>query len=371
MTSPSSRAKTAAAGLALGLTAGFVLGSIIFATPFLFWAYHIHRAGSVMEQGLAWPETRYADSLPSWTDAQDPAKALVHLARAQHWRARHFHGYRLEARIYMALGQWLEAETAIAQARQRAPRNPLVHFDGVLIYEQMMRALEADAGVPVWPQTVAVPDGPVVSLPDTVCIGAAEATACNFIYDDQVTLPVADLAASGLTWPAPFLGARGAQPLEFAVDLPAQTTGLSFLMAAHPDVPAAAPISLSIQVRTGTGPEFTTVSEHVLPSGHSGWVPGQVSLAAWTGETLHVRMQADVEGGYAGWGQLSITDEDTSELLARTPLIRWQEALLAGNFRSSDMMALAAEAENRGDTGRSEAWQRRASFLEAQESPGG
>ena len=363
-------ARKFAAGLALALTLAALGAGAFFGTPFLFWAWHIHRAGAFMEQGLVWPDPHYSDSLPTSVNALALGHALDQLDRAQGWRPRHFHAYRLRARIFMALKRWIEAEQAIARARQRAPLNPLVQFDGVLIYEQMMAVLAQDAAPLLWPRIKAHPDSLTAPAFNAICEHPVDLTACDYLYDD-ITLPVAGLATDALTWTAPFLGIRGPQPVEIALTLPFDAQALSYIAAVLPEnagpLPEQAPLTL--QLRAEGEADFTTLSQRHFTAGDSqkGWMPGFASLAPWAGHRVHLRFQASSPAHHMGWGQLALAQEaDAGAIMARIPQVRWQEALLAGNFRSSDMTALAAEAQNRGQTARSQAWARRAAFLQAE-----
>lgn len=368
-TAAATPARKFAVGLALALTLAALGAVAFFGTPFLFWAWHIHRAGSFMEQGLVWPDPHYSDSLPTPINALALGRALDQLDRAQDWRPRHFHAYRVRARIFMALGQWIEAEQAIARARQRAPLNPLVQFDGVLIYERMMAVLARDAAPLLWPRIAASPDSLTAPAFNAICQHPVDLTACDYLYAD-ITLPVAGLATDALTWTAPFLGIRGSQSVEIALTLPFDVEALSYIAAVLPEnagpLPEQAPLTL--QIRAEGAADFATISQRHFTAGDSqkGWMPGFASLAPWAGQRVHLRFQASSRAHHMGWGQLALAQAETGAIMARIPQVRWQEALLAGNFRSSDMMALAAEAQNRGQEERSQAWARRAAFLQAE-----
>lgn len=354
------------AGAALGLTVLGLLAGVVFGAPHLFWAYRIQKAGALMEQGMVWPDPRYSDSLPQTVNALALSNSLVHLDRAQRWRPQHFHGYRQQARVHMALGEWLAAERYITQARHRADANPLVQFDATLVYEGMMAELEADPSLqPLWDFVWDAPERLIEPDLSAVCLFPLDATACGILIED-LTLPV-DGMPSTLTWEAAFLGLRRGQVMELMLDLPSAPRALAFLLAVHPDGPSlpSAGAGLSLKVRTGPEAEWRTVHQHAFApaDGASVWVPATVDLSPWAGQAVTLRLEAEAER-LMGWGQLTLADPAAAAMLAQVPTVRWRETLLAGDHTSRDLMALATEADNRGHTERGAAWLRRAEFVE-------
>ncbi len=368
VTDTPSLSKKLLAGTALTLTVLSLLGGIAMGTPFLFWAYHIHQAGAHMEQGLVWPEPRYSDALPSAVNAQALSQALAHLRQAARWRPEHFHSYRLQAQVHTALGQWREAETNIAHARLYAMGNPLVHLDAVVIYEQIMTQLTTGSHTALWPSLITTPGALTAPALDAICTVPVNLATCDFLYA-PVALPLHGLPPD-LVWEAPYLGLRGDRTLTFNLAVPTAPSALSFLLGLHPDNPdrVAGTATLTISVRSPDEPVLQTVHEFTFAADHSngGWIPGAVELTPWAGTTVEVQLAVDAPDQHVGWGQLTLGEPETAMLHALTPDIRWQDALRAGEFRSSDMETLIREAENRGIENVSAAWRQRADFLQSQ-----
>ncbi len=356
-------AKKLAAVVALILTGTGLTAGLLWGFPFLVWAYHVHQAGTYMERGMTWPEERHSDSLPQARDITALETALTFLDKAQVARPQHFHAFRLEGQIFMALGQWLQAEPAIAAAVARAPGNPLVHFDHVVVYEQMMHALAADAGRQLWPQVRAQPRLLVHPAYREVCTDPPEPARCRYLYT-RLALPVA-----GARWEAPFLGFRGSRDLEVVLPLPPEAETLAYLLAVWPQPGEELTGSLfaQLQIRGEEDTDFTTLSRHDLSAAdrQGVWLPGVVSLAPWTGQTVTFRWETRSQDHIVGWGQMTLATAEIGAMTARTPRLRWERALWAGGFDSSDTRALTAEAENLGHAEQHAAWRRRSELLES------
>ena len=356
-------AKKLAAIVALTLTGTGLIAGLLWGFPFLVWAYNVHQAGTHMERGMAWPEERHSDSLPQALDITALETALTFLDKAQAARPQHFHAFRLEGQIFMALDAWLQVEPAIAAAIARAPGNPLVHFDHVIVYEQMMQALAADAGHQLWPQVRAQPGLLVHPAYSEVCTDPQEPALCPYLYT-RLSLPVA-----GALWEAPFLGFKGSQDMEAILALPPDAEALAYLLAVwpQPGEELTGSLSAQLQIRGEGDKDFTTLSSHDLSAAdHQGvWLPGVVSLAPWTGQTVTFRWETRSPGHIIGWGQMTLATAEISGMTARTPRLRWGQALWAGGFDSRDTRALAAEAENIGQAEQHAAWLRRSELLES------
>jgi tetratricopeptide (TPR) repeat protein len=117
---------------------------LALASPTLLWAYHLTRAGALLEAGLAWPTPRLADSLPGTGDAAALLAAREHLAAAERWRPEHPHAYRLAGHVALAQGDWRGAVEMLEAAVARAPRNPLLGWELGLAYERLWRAEPGD-----------------------------------------------------------------------------------------------------------------------------------------------------------------------------------------------------------------------------------
>ena len=358
-------------GLALVTTIGLLAAGVVLGVPLAFWTWHIHQAGVQMEAAVTWPEPHYSDALPSLQNPTllDPVRR--HLDEARRWRPNHFHAHRVEAVTHMAQGNWLAAEHAIDHAVAGAERNPLVQFDRVLIHEQMMDHLVAHPGQGVW-QSVQDQQGRLLRpAADRVCAYLDRSTDCDAV-NQTVPLPVYGLDPV-LVREGRLLAVLSAEPIEIEVSVPSAEPWLVFLAGVHPESPPPPPagVRLTIAVQGEGQADWTQVSEVVLPpeSQTTGWMPAQADLGRWAGSVVKLRLGAAPFGPAVGWADLSFQSAQSASFAMRTPEQRWQQSLLAGGFRSSDLQALAQEAENRGEEDRSTAWQRRADAVAAHEPP--
>lgn len=356
-------AKKMAGSAALILTVAGLAASLFWGIPFLMWAYYVQQAGAYMERGMAWPDERHSDSLPQTLDSGALETAFAYLERAQAVRPRHFHAFRMEGNVFLALGSWLQAEPAFAASVARAPGNPLVRFDQVILYEQMMLELGKDAGHQLWSQVKAQPS--LLSHPafSEVCVDPTGRWACSYIYI-QVSLPLADLP-----WEAPMLGIKGTQHVDVALKLPSDAEALAYLLAVwpQPGQDLDGPHIAHLQIKGENDAEFTTLDNLDLsdPAMQGKWLPRVVSLAPWIGQTVTLRLEASSQDHFIGWGQLTMAKSDIAGMTSRTPRLRWEMALRAGGFESSDTLALATEAQNVGNEEQHAAWQQRSALLES------
>lgn len=358
-------------GLALVATVGLLAAGVALGVPLAFWTWHIHQAGVLMDESVTWPEPHYSDALPQLQNPPLLTTVRGHLKQARRWRPNHFHAHRMEAVTHMAQGNWLDAEVAIEAAVADAVRNPLVQFDRVLIHEQMMDHLAAHPGQGVW-QAVQDQQGTLLRpAADRVCAYLDRSTDCDAV-NQTVPLPVNGLDPV-LVREGRLLAVLSAEPIEIEVSVPQAAPWLVFLAGVHPESspPPPAGVRLTIAVQGEGQADWVQVSEVVLPpdSQATGWIPTQADLGRWAGTVVRLRLGAAPFGPAVGWADLSFQSAASAAFAMRTPEQRWQQSLLAGGFRSSDLQALAQEAENRGQTDRSAAWQRRADVVAAHEPP--
>ncbi len=357
-------AKKLAAIAALVLTGTGLMAGSLWGFPFLVWGYQVHQAGTYMERGMTWPEERHSDSLPQVRNVAALETALAFLDKAQAIRPQHFHAFRMEGQIFMALGEWLQAEPAITAAIARASGNPLVHFDQVIVYEQMMQALAADAGRQLWPQVRARPGLLVHPTYGEVCSDPPNPIHCNYLYT-RIALPV-----DGLPWEAPFLGFKGRRTMETVMALPPDAEVLAYLLAVWPQPGEilTGPLSARLLIRGAEGQDFTILDSHDLSDADMQgiWLPKVVSLIPWAGQTVTFRWETLSQDHFVGWGQMTLATAEIGGMSARTPQLRWEQALWAGGFDSGDTRSLTAEAENIGYVEQHAAWMRRSELLESQ-----
>jgi tetratricopeptide (TPR) repeat protein len=129
----------------LPLRAGWLLGGIAallclgtLFLPELMWAYHVERAGRLIDQGMRWPDQPMSDSIPVVRAPEALRRADAQLRDALVWRPDNAYAYRRRGQIAMAEGRWQEAVALLETARQHAPENDLIIWEQALVREQQL-----------------------------------------------------------------------------------------------------------------------------------------------------------------------------------------------------------------------------------------
>lgn len=317
--------------------------------PLLLWAYNVEQAGALIEQGMAWPEPRLAESLPSSRDQHKLERAAEYLSIAIRWRPEHAHAYRLLGRVHVARGEWAAAATALEQARMRAPRNPLLAWEAGLIYERMQQLInEAPFDSLLEALSTARLDAPTIAIETPFC-RHGEPQSCYFgttlFYQPYAAFPDGPMVRSQVV----FLHAPA--EIEQRLAIPADRTGLRFVVGLDPSARSLGTdgATFRIWVSTEKGPK-TLVYEHTIDRATAleGWVPGWADLSDWSGQTITLTFGIDAgrsgnsAGDWYGWGNIGLTTLETAQYSSLLPRLRMLEAWRAAGL-SSEQIKIRSE----------------------------
>lgn len=354
--------------VAAGLFAGTRLA------PTIWWAYNVEKAGAFMDQGMAWPEPRLSDSLPTVTDNAALDGALGHLAAARRWRPTHFHAYRLAGQIYLARQDWLNAADSLRIAQALAPKHALVGWEVGLAFEQMLAVVDGAPNTPIRDELLAgqvtVP-GFGVSTPYCNDSGIAScyvaATKFEQIY-----------AGHPGTWSVglPVLFQHPPAQVEQRFVIAPEQSALRFVMGLDPGVRDAGSDGATFRIwvtspnGAGSG-EIELVYESTVSarSARSGWVTGWADLSAWAGQEVILRLSTDsgpagdTTADWVGWGDLAFTTSQAARYAAAAPLAGLQSAWTQAGFDQTWLNLRLGEAERAEGPERVATWALRAARM--------
>lgn len=361
----------------LGLRHGLLLAALalagllaVVALPRLLWAYHIQRAGALIEQGMVWPEPRQSDSLPLVRDVGLLAEASAELEAARRWRADDSYNYRLAGRVALARGDWVQAAAAFEQARLRAPRDPLPAWEAGLAYEQLQRTVEHAPYRPIQERVAA---GILLAQPLLVRSLFCTDRGAESCYFGRVTYtqPFADdpdgrlveLAALFLHPPA---------RLVQTVAVPTDTTALQFALGLDPAARPWKSDGATFRVRVEPPGEAEQLRyERFVPPDEArrGWVFGWADLSPWAGRTITVTLESDPGPGgdntddWYAWGDIGFTSDAVARAVDLDPRNNMRAAWRAAGLTPRALLARAEEAAVQGNITGATRWRRRADLL--------
>lgn len=361
----------------LDLRRGLVLAALALALllaaavlPRLLWAFHIQRAGALIEQGLVWPEPRQTDSLPLTRDAGLLAEASAELEAARRWRPDDSYGYRLAGRVALARGDWALAVAALEQARLRAPRDPLPAWEAGLAYEQLQRTVEH---APFRPLQERMAAGILLAQPRLVRSLFCTDRGSESCYLGRVTYsqPFANDPDARLVQLAALFLHPPARLVQ-TVAVPTDTTALQFALGLDPAARAWKTDGATFRVRvepTG-GAEQLRYERFVAPDeARRGWVFGWADLSPWAGRTITVTLESDpgpsgdnTDDWYA-WGDVGFTSSAAARAVDLDPRNNMRAVWRAAGLTSRDLLARAEEAAVQGNIAGATRWRRRADLL--------
>jgi hypothetical protein len=301
--------------------------------PTLLWAYDIERAGRLMDVGLAWPTPRQADSLPQARDAQALDRALEYLDDATRRRPEHPHSYRLAGQIFAARADWERAAAMLAQARARAPQNPLYAWEAGLIYDQMRRVVEQ---APRASLMDALAGGHLIApgqLVKSLFCSDKGAASCYFgrgtYFQPYAAFP--NQAAVEL----PILFLHPPASVEQALFIPPAQPALSFVVGLDPVARTWRSDGATFRVWvTPPSGARQLVAELTLDRATAlrGWVPGWADLTPWAGQTVTLALEShpgpadDLNDDWYGWGNLALTSAPAARYATLLPEQRMIQA---------------------------------------------
>lgn len=354
----------------LVLVALVLAGLVVLLLPWLVWAYHIQRAGALIEQGLLWPTPRQSDSLPLTRDVGLLAEAVAELEAARRWRPDHSYSYRLAGQVALARGDWEQAAAAFEQARLRAPRDPLPAWEAGLAYEQLQRTIEH---APYRSIQDRLASGLLLAQPRLVRSLFCTDQGAETCYFGRVTYtqPFADdpngrlveLAALFLHPPA---------RLVQAVAVPTDTTALQFVLGLDPVMHDWQSDGATFRVRVEPPNEAEQLRyEHVVTPDQArrGWVFGWADLSPWAGRTITVTLESDpgprgdnTDDWYA-WGAVGFTAPAAARAVDLNPRNNMRAAWRAAGLTADQLQVRAEEAAIQGNNVAAARWHRRADLL--------
>lgn len=361
--------------LTLTLVAATILA--LFAGPMFLWVYHIERASRLMEAGLQWPEPRQVDSLPLLRNEHALMDAREHLVAAIRWRPEHSHAYRLLGQSFVAQGDWENAAEAFMQARERAPRHPLIAWEASLVYEHLGRIVAHAPRMALAAELAAGQlDAPARPVETPFCRDGVPQTC--YAGETMFTLPYAELAAvPAAELPVLLLHppARISHEMTIPPDRPALYFALGLDPAAHTWGSDGATFRVWVEPanggRTTTDASPELAYEYMLGPDMAvqGWVPDWADLSRWAGQT--VRLTLETDGGPAGdttadwygWGDIALTTVEAARAATLAPQARMRQAW---NDAGGDARQFVAEGDDdlrQRDFATAYAWYTRARLL--------
>lgn len=343
--------------LTLTLVAATILA--LFAGPMFLWVYHIERASRLMEAGLQWPEPRQVDSLPLLRNEHALMDAREHLVAAIRWRPEHSHAYRLLGQSFVAQGDWENAAEAFMQARERAPRHPLIAWEASLVYEHLGRIVAHAPRMALAAELAAGQlDAPARPVETPFCRDGVPQTC--YAGETMFTLPYAELAAvPAAELPVLLLHppARISHEMTIPPDRPALYFALGLDPAAHTWGSDGATFRVWVEPanggRTTTDASPELAYEYMLGPDMAvqGWVPDWADLSRWAGQT--VRLTLETDGGPAGdttadwygWGDIALTTVEAARAATLAPQARMRQAWNDAGGDARQFVARGEEAQ--------------------------
>ena len=356
---------------ALLILAGAVAGTRL--APTIWWAYNVEKAGAFMDQGLAWPDPRLSDSLPTVTDDTALNAALGHLSAAKRWRPTHYHAYRLVGQIYLAKGDWLRAAESYRIAQALDPKQPLLGWEAGLAYEQMLAAVDGSPNTPIRDQLLAgqitVPDYDV----STPFCNDSGRVSCYVAATDFVQ----PYAGHPGTWDRrlPVLFQHPPAQVEQRFVIPGDQPALRFVLGLDPGVHSAgsdgATFRIWVTPETPEDAPIQLVYEGTLDArtANQGWLGGWADLSPWAGQEVVLRLgtdsgpAGDATADWVGWGDLAFTTVEAARYAALTPLANMQSAWMEAGFNKDQFVWRTDEARRTQSPERVTVWALRANRM--------
>lgn len=347
-----------------------VIGLLWLAAPWLLWLYHIDRAGTLMKEGLSWPQPRYVDSIPAVVDDATIRQALDHLVSAQFYRPHHAHAYRMSGWIYLARGDLERAAAAFERARAINTAEPMIDWETGLVYEQMLATISQAPSTPLTHQlTQAILSAPNVSIATPFCKQGAPQTC--YAGMTTLTMPYAGISdSSPFTYDFFFL--HPPATARFDVSIPVGQEGLSFILGFDPQARAwgSDGAVCRIGVTTTVGTLQYVFEQSVTPEqAGTGWIPGWVDLSPWSDQKVTIIFEilpgtkGNTTADWFGWANVILTSPTAARYASYAPLARMRAAWLDGGFNQNVLLARRDEAIRYGRIEEAQRWDRRASLM--------
>lgn len=363
-----SRVMSRRLGLVFALCCG--LGLLLwFSAPTLSWAWHLNRAGVLLETGLSWPVPHLADSLPTVADPALLETATYHVQQAIAARPDHPHAYRLRGRIAVAQAEWLAAAADFEKAASLQPGNPLPAWEALLAYEQLAIPLDAAPTVQLTRVFAAgTLSAPTAPLQTPFC--QAENLATCYVGTTMVAMPYAHLPAATLNTRMLFVHPPAS--VSQTLRVPADTPALRFVVGLHPDARTwgSDGASFVVLLEDETG-QRQTIYERSLDrvALAAGWYAEAVDLTRWAGQRVTLTFattggaQRDTTADWVGFGALVFTTPEAAERFGLVPRTLMQRAWQMTGLPADEVRQRGDEARAQGREDEALRWYRRAEWL--------
>ncbi len=316
--------------LALGLGALILVGWLASAPA--LWAIDLERAGRLLDQGMAWPEPRRYDSLPSASDPAALDRAIALLEDAARRRPQHPHAYRLIGQALAAQRDWIAAAQAYERALALEPGNPLLRWEASLVYSRMAQAGREAASQPLGDQFAAGQLSAPATLVRSLFCSERGAESC-YLGRSAFSQPyAAEPRGPAVRMPVIFLHAPASLTISLAV--PAGLSGLRFVAGLDPVARQWRSDGARLRVWAAPpGGERTLVADLALDAAAArrGWAPGWADLTPWAGQTIALTLEThpgpagDSADDWYGWGNLALTTPAAAHASALLPHLRAAE----------------------------------------------
>lgn len=348
-----------------------VSGLSFWLSPLLLWAYNLERAGRLMDIGLAWPEPRSVDALPTARDDAALETALGHLAAAIRWRPDHPAALAQAGEVYAARQAWRQAAEAFESAQLWAPRNLQFALRTALMYEQLALSVEGAPRETILPDLAsAAADVPEQPINTPFCDGSG--TQSCYVGLTTVSLPFADLP-EGLPFAVDGLFLHPPARVSLPWSINAAQPVLGFVLGFDPRVRAGGSDGATFQLRIDTddGPSEVVYERTVdATTAAGGWVRGGVDLSSWVGQRVRLRFQTT--GGPAGntiadwavWGELTFTTMEAAAAAELRPTLRMAEEFRSAGLDPAGMLYRGNLADQAQRPEEAQRWRRRAAMLD-------
>ncbi len=347
-----------------------VIGLLWLAAPWLLWLYHIDRAGTLMKEGLSWPQPRYVDSIPAVVDDATIRQALDHLVSAQFYRPHHAHAYRMSGWIYLARGDLERAAAAFERARAINTAEPMIDWETGLVYEQMLVTISHAPSTSLSHRftqaNISAPDIPIAT---PFC----QLDAPQTCYAGMTTLTMPYAGTSDLSlFTYDFFFLHPPATASFNIHVPVGQEALSFVLGFDPQARGWGSDGAVVRIGiTAASETIRYVFEQSVTSEQAGtgWIPGWVDLSPWSDQKVTIIFEilpgtkGNTTADWFGWANVILTSPTAARYATYAPLARMRAAWLDGGFNQNVLLARRDEAIRYGRIDEAQRWDRRASLM--------
>lgn len=338
-----------------------------YLVPAVFATYYAQQAGILRERAIAWPQPRRSDSLPELRDQAAATAALDQLRAAILWQPDKADLYRRTAEIHAANSHWNAAADALGDAQRLEPNDPLAAWELALVterlLEQVRRAPREKIVADLLSATVEAPS----TFADTTYCEAGRPASCYVAFERYSQPFVAEPDGEPVQLDSLVMFPPSAVALER--EIYASQPVLTFAMGLDPNLWGGSSDGATFEVWiSAAGTPRQRVYQYDFPAADSvsGWIPGQVDLSAWAGQSVTLELRTT--GGAAGnttqdwlaWGDVSLTTAEAATINRVLVERRLRELWKAGRLDAGSFVARGDELLHSGAVLAADAWYQRA-----------